>query len=457
MVTESLAYAAAHKSTYLEQLINLCAIPSVSTQPDHKQDVAAAARWLENDLERIGFRAQVIETAGHPVVYAEWLHPDKTKPIVLIYGHYDVQPAEPFELWRTPPFTPTVVGGDLYGRGTCDNKGQHFAHIKACESTLAATGSLPCSVKFIIEGEEEIGGPNLPGLIQSHRELLACDVVMISDGALLDMHTPSIEYGLRGLMGLELTVRTAAQDLHSGIFGGNIANPIMVLARLLAEMKNDRGVITIPHFYDDVRILELDERMALSRVPINETTMMSQTGAPGVTGEPGFTVAERLGARPTFEINGMWGGYTGVGAKTVLPAEAHAKITCRLVPYMDPRKIYDLVVAHIKTLMPANCELSITPYHGGARAALIDRKAPQFRAAARAAAKTYGSEPLYILEGGSIPVVNDFQDVLDKPVILLGFGLPTDNLHAPNEHFAIACFEKGIEASIRFLDELTTV
>ena len=447
-------YLDANQSRFVDELMQFLRIPSISAHPERDADVLAAMEFDKRKLESLGFKTEVWPTRSHKGLYAERIE-DPSLPTVLIYGHVDVQPVDPLELWTTPPFEPQIRDGSIWARGADDNKGQHYAHVKACEAMLAADGSLPCSVKFIVEGEEEIGGPHLPPLIQSHAAQLACDVIMISDGALLDLNTPRIEYGLRGLMGFELTVRTAAHDLHSGIYGGNIANPILVLARMLAEIKNDRGIITVPHFYDDVRILDMDERVSLGRVPIDEKTMMHETGASGVSGEPGFTVVERLGARPTFEINGMWGGYTGVGGKTVLPAEAHAKITCRLVPYMDPRQIYELVTTHLRRLLPAHCELIVTPYRDGARACLIDRSAPQFQAAARAAQKTYGSEPIYMVEGGSIPVVNDFQDVLKKPVILLGFGLPGDNLHAPNEKLAVECFDKGIEASIRFLHELT--
>ncbi len=454
MLNKALAYAAANKDGYLADLVEYCAIPSISAQPEHHKDVLAAAQWMCDHFAKIGLKSRMLETAGNPCIYAEWLHPDKSKPTVLIYGHYDVQPAEPFELWDSAPFVPTVRDGKLFGRGTCDNKGQHMAHAKAVESYLRSEGSLPCSVKFIVEGEEEIGGPSLPAIIHSHAALLSCDAVMVSDGALLTLKQPNIEYGLRGMVGFELTVRTAAHDLHSGSYGGNIANPLMVLSQMMAQIKNDRGVITVPHFYDDVRILERDERLALSRVLVNEKTMIEETGASGVSGEPGFSVIERRGARPTFEINGMWGGYQGPGSKTVLPCEAHAKITCRLVPHQDPQKVYDAIATYLRSITPPHVALEISAFKGGARASLVDRSAAVFKAAAQAALETYGTEPVYTLEGGSIPVVNDFIDVLGKPVILLGLGLPDDALHAPNERFAVACYNKGTEVSIRFLDHV---
>ncbi|HEY3291211.1 MAG TPA: dipeptidase [Anaerolineae bacterium] len=454
MTTPIIAFAQSMRERYLNDLYEYLAIPSVSAQPEHHGDIRQAAEWLRAHLSAIGLQAQVMETGGHPVVYAEWKHPSPGKPTVLIYGHYDVQPAEPFELWHSEPFKATVRDGYIYARGSSDNKGQHLAHVKAVEAYLKSAGELPVNVKFLIEGEEEIGGPNLGAFITAHKDLLACDVVMISDSQLLAPDQPTLLYGLRGLLYFEVEARCAAHDLHSGTYGGNVQNPAMALAQILAQLKNSRGVITVPGFYQDVRMLENDERAAIGRIPINEDKIKSETGATEVFGEPEFNVAERMGARPTLEVNGIWGGYTGAGAKTVLPAVAHAKISCRLVPYQDPAKIYEDVTATMKRLAPRGTELQFKLLQEGTAGTLIDRQSPQMQAAAQVAEATYGKPPIFTLEGGSIPVVNDFQRVLGRPIVLLGFGLPGDSLHAPDEHFAIRCYEKGIEASIRFLGAL---
>ncbi len=454
MPTQVIAHAEREREQFLNDLYEYLAIPSVSAQPEHARDVRHAAVWLSEHLRNIGLTASVMETGGHPVVYAEWKHPEAGKPTVLVYGHYDVQPAEPFELWHSEPFKPTVRDGDIYARGSSDNKGQHLAHIKAVESYLKTTGGLPVNVKFLIEGEEEIGGPNLGAFVAANKELLACDVVMISDSHLLTLDQPTLLYGLRGLLYFEVEARCSAHDLHSGTYGGNVQNPAMALAQILAQLKTDQGVVTVPGFYDDVHVLGPEERAEIARIPQNEDTIKAETGAPELFGEPGFNVPERMGARPTLEVNGLWSGYTGPGAKTVLPAIANAKISCRLVPYQDPAKIFEAVSAHMRRLTPPGTTLTFTMLQEGTRGTLIDRHAPQVQAAARAAQSTYGNPPIFTLEGGSIPVVNDFQDVLGKPIVLLGYGLPGDNLHAPDEHYAIACYEKGIEASIRFLAEL---
>lgn len=458
MLINALAHAKTHAERQLRELLEYLAIPSISAQPDHARDVRYAALWLSEHLRDIGLRANVIETdaehGGHPVVFAEWKNGNPHAPTVLVYGHYDVQPAEPLELWHSNAFQPTLRDGFIYARGASDNKGQHFAHIKAVESYLQSVGTLPVNVKFLIEGEEEIGGPHLPRFVEQHADLLACDVVMISDSALISETQPALVYGLRGLVYFEVELRTAARDLHSGTYGGNVQNPAMALAQILAGLKDGHGRVTVPGFYDDVRALEADERAALARVPIREANILDETGAPMVFGDPDFIVAERMGARPTLEVNGIWGGYTGPGQKTVLPAVAHAKISCRLIPHQDPHRIFELVREQMQRLAPPGADLAFHVFPGSSGGTLIDREAPQVQAAVRAAAATWGREPIYMLEGGSIPVVNDFQRVLKKPIVLLGLGLPHDNIHAPNERFAVTCFEKGIEASARFLAEL---
>jgi acetylornithine deacetylase/succinyl-diaminopimelate desuccinylase-like protein len=329
-----------------------------------------------------------------------------------------------------------------------------MAHVKAVEAYLKHQGTLPVNVKFLIEGEEEIGTPNLSLFIENNKDLLACDVVMISDSSLYTPNQPTLLYALRGLVYFEVEARCAAHDLHSGSYGGNVQNPAMALAQVLAQLKDASGHVTVPGFYDDVRLLSAEERAEITQIPVNEEDIKAETGVSQAFGEPGYNIMERMGARPTLEINGMWSGYTGPGAKTIIPATAHAKMSCRLVPNQDPDKVYEAVKRSMQSLAPAGTTLSFSMLQDGSPGTLIDRSAPQVQAAARAASATYGNPPVFTLEGGSIPVVNDFQRVLGKPIVLLGFGLPGDNVHAPDEHFTLECYEKGIEASIRFMNEL---
>ncbi|MDW8394653.1 MAG: dipeptidase [Anaerolineae bacterium] len=454
MLQQVLEYAQANRERFLTELVNYLAIPSVSAQPEHERDTHMAALWLAEHFHKLGMSAEVFPTDRHPVVYAEWKGQHSQAPTVLIYGHYDVQPAEPFELWLSPPFQPSVRDGYVYARGASDNKGQHFAHIKAVEAYLHSVGTLPVNVKFLVEGEEEIGSPSLSGFVQQHRKMLECDCVLISDSALRSLHQPTLTYGLRGLLDLEVTVRCLGRDVHSGHYGGAVQNPIMALAKILATTKDDHGRVCIAGFYDDVRTLAEDERAELARLSYTEADLQRETGARAAFGEPEFMLAERIGARPTFEVNGIWGGYTGPGVKTIIPAEAHAKITCRLVPHQDPAKVAEVIAAHLRKATPFGAELEIR-LGRGSPAALVDRHSPAMQAAARAAQATYGAPPLFELEGGSIPIVADFQRYLSKPIVLLGFGLPDDSIHAPNERFALACLDKGIEASARFLSEVT--
>ena len=453
MLEETLAYAREHREPFLKDLFDLLAIPSVSAQPAHTKDVRMAALWLAEHLRNIGLKAEVKETSGHPVVYGEWLGAGPNKPTLLIYGHYDVQPAEPFELWTTDAFTPTVRDGYIFARGSCDNKGQHMAHVKAIESYLKGSGALPVNVKFLIEGEEEIGGPSLTAFIEANTELLACDGIMISDGSLLAMDQPTLTYGLRGIVRLEVTVRALDKDVHSGMYGGNVQNAAVALAQIIAKLKDEQGRVTVPGFYDEVRTVDAAELAELERVPYTAKEVLSETGAMRLFGDPDFTLPERKGSRPTLEINGMWSGYTGPGGKTIIPATAHAKITCRMVPFMTPHKIAQQVAAYIQQVAPAATEVRVELFDG-TPGLLIERESPFVTAAAQAAQETYGNPPIFELEGGSIPVVGDFQKLLGKPIILLGFGLNDDNVHSPNERYALACWEKGIEASIRFLAKL---
>jgi acetylornithine deacetylase/succinyl-diaminopimelate desuccinylase-like protein len=452
MLSSALAYAAANKQAFLDEFLEYLKIPSVSAQPEHKADILRAAEFLRAHLADLGLRAEIMPTGGNPVVYAEWLHAPGA-PTLLIYGHYDVQPAEPFELWHSKPFEPEIRDGAIYARGSDDNKGQHFAHIKALASYLRSAGSLPVNVKLLVEGEEEIGGNNLTGWVDAHRDLLACDCIMVSDGSLHSINRPTITYGLRGIVGFELGVTALARDVHSGHYGGNVQNPAIALAQIIAALKDEHGRVTIPGYYDDVRPLDAAERASLSQVPWSEDDIKRETGALRTFGDPDFSNNERKGARPTLEINGMWSGYTGPGSKTIIPATAHAKFTLRLVPFMNPDKVLQQAIAHIKTLTPPGVELTFTGERGSA-ASYIDRSSPLFQAAVDAATATYGNPPYFELEGGSIPVVTDFLNMLKKPVILLGMGLPDDAIHSPNEKYVVACFDKGIEASIRFIDSL---
>jgi len=455
---KAIQYAAQHRNAFVTQLSEYLSIPSVSAQPDHARDIKHAALWLADHLRGLGLRAEIYETGseadpGHPVVFAEWQHTDPHRPTLLIYGHYDVQPADPVEEWESEPFEPAIRDGYIYARGASDNKGQHMAHIKAVESLLKTAGTLPVNVKLLIEGEEEIGGTHLGPFIASHADLLACDAIVISDSSLLSPTQPALVYGLRGLVCFEVEARCAAHDLHSGTYGGNVQNPLMALAQILARLKDERGRVLVPGFHDDVRTLDPAEREALARAPLSEASIIAETGASAVFGEPGFSIAERMGARPTLEVNGMWGGYTGPGVKTVLPAVACAKISCRLAPYQDPDTVAKAVTDYMRQITPPATTLTFRALQSGNRATLIERNSPYVQAAVRAAKAAYGNEPVWMLEGGSLPVVNDFQSALGKPVILLGFGLADDRLHAPNERFALACYEKGIEASIRLLCE----
>jgi len=453
MLNQVLDHARTQRARYLHDLLEYLAIPSVSAQPEHARNVKMAALWLSEHLRDAGLRAEVMATEGHPIVYAEWSGHDHHRPTVLIYGHYDVQPAEPFELWHSDPFKPDIRNGHIYARGADDNKGQHLAHVKAVAAYLHCQGTLPVNVKFLIEGEEEIGSPNLGRFIAAHRDLLSCDCVMISDSALFSLTQPAITYGLRGLASFELQVRCLDRDVHSGHYGGNVQNPAFALAHILAALKDAHGRVTVPGFYDDVRPLSDQERAAIARVPYSEADVIRETGALQAFGDPAFTINERKGARPTLEVNGMWSGYTGPGSKTIIPATAHAKITCRLVPHQQPDKVIRSVQEAMRAAAPAGATITFSEERG-APASLVNLDSAEIQAAIRAAEATYGNPPFYVLEGGSIPVVHEFQTQLGKPIALLGFGLPDDNIHSPNERFAIACYEKGIEASIRFLAEL---
>jgi len=450
------AYLSAARARQLDELQDWLRIPSISALSAHKADVRRAAEWAAASLRQAGMEhVEVIETATQPMVYADWLHAGPDRPTVLMYGHFDVQPVDPLHLWQSPPFTPTVRGDDLYARGASDDKGQTFIHIKAVEALLQTQGRLPVNVKFLIEGEEESGSVAIKQYVPDHAAKLAADAVLVSDTHILAPDQPAILYGLRGMWTAEITVTGPAQDLHSGSYGGAIHNANQALAEILAALHDRDGRVTVPGFYDDARVLSAEERAVLARVPYGEREILAESGAPAVYGEPEYTVVERTGARPTLEINGMWGGFIEEGFKTVIPSQAHAKISTRLVPNQDPARIRDLVTAHLQRLAPPTVRVAVrTLRDGGAFAFLTPYDAPAIQAAARAYAQVFGKEPIYTLEGGGIPIVNVFESVLHTPIVLMGFGLPNDNLHAPNEKFHLPNFYNGIRASIAFLHEL---
>ncbi|TBH21324.1 dipeptidase [Thermus thermamylovorans] len=426
----------------LEPLLEFLTIPSVSTDPAHREDVRKAALWLAEKLGTLGFRTELHETPLHPILYAERVL-DPEAPTVLVYGHYDVQPPDPLELWETPPFSPAVREGRLYARGASDDKGQLWAHVAALEGLSARV-----NVKFLVEGEEEIGSPNLLPFVRVNREKLKADVVLISDGAMFAPHTPTLTYGLRGLCYLEVRLKGARRDLHSGAFGGVAPNPIQALGWLLARLKDEgTGRILIPGFYERVRPLSAEERRLWP--PLDEASLRAELGVETLPGEEGYTPLERLWARPTLDANGVWGGYQGEGSKTVIPAEAGMKLSMRLVPDQDPEEVAAQVEAYLQQACPPGYRLEVRRLHGG-RPVLTDPHSPPMRLMAKALEEVWGRPPVYAREGGTIPVVAELQEALGAPIVLLGLGLPDDNLHAPNEKLDLVNLEKGIAAIRRF-------
>ena len=442
-----------NRDRYVEELTRYLAIPSVSALPQHTADVRRCAEWTADEMRRIGLQSvRLEETPGHPVVYGEWLGAEGA-PTILFYGHYDVQPVDPLNLWTSPPFEATVRDGEIYARGSADDKGQVFMHFKAVEAHMKEHGRLPVNMKFLIEGEEEVGSANLDNFIDAHKDLLKADVVVISDSPMFDRGIPSICYGLRGLAYFQIDLRGSKSDLHSGSFGGAVANPGMVLAQVLAQMKDRSGRIKIPGFYDDVVALRPEERAEFAKLPFNERKYRQDLGAPKLFGETGYTTLERTWARPTFEVNGLLSGFTGEGAKTVLPAVAMAKVSMRLVPNQDPAKIGDLFEAYLKKVTPKTVELKITRMHGG-KPWMTDFDNPFVQAAGRAIEKGFGQRPVFNREGGSIPVVATFQEELGLPCVLFGVGLPDENAHAPDEKLDLGNFHNGIIASAFLYGEI---
>jgi acetylornithine deacetylase/succinyl-diaminopimelate desuccinylase-like protein len=446
------AYLQEHGAAFEEQLKNLIRIPSISAQPDHDADTHRAAEFVRDDLAAMGLNAELIPTKRHPIVYAEWLGA-AGKPTVLIYGHYDVQPAEPLEPWLSPPFEPTIRNGNLYARGATDDKGQMFTHLKAAEAWLKTTGSFPVNVKFLIEGEEEIGGINLETYVAQNTGRLACDYAVISDTSQFAPGMPAITYGLKGLAYFELHVQGANRDLHSGTYGGAVANPLNALATLLAGLKGEDGKIQIAGFYDAVKPLEEWERAAFAKLPFSEAAFQADLGVTALTGEADYTTQERKWARPTCDVHGLFGGYAGPGPKTVLPCKGGAKLSFRLVPDQDPKTIDRLFREHVRKFTPPGVTIEVITQHG-APAVLVNVDTPGFRAAVRAIEAGFGTKPVFMREGGSIPVVGLLKEHLNVDTLLLGWGQNDDNLHGPNEKFCLADFHRGIKAGAHLLEEL---
>lgn len=453
-MSRALEHAQAQARAFRQQLHDFLRIPSVSTLPQQAGAVREAAAWLADNMRRAGLQnVAVMPTGGHPVVYGDWLNAGPDAPTVLIYGHYDVQPAQKSDGWDDDPFNPTERDGKLYARGSSDDKGQMFAHVKAVESVLQTEGKLPVNVRFMVEGEEEIGSPHLADFLRAERDRLTADVCIISDTAILSEEQPSIIYALRGLSALEIIVTGPQNDLHSGSFGGAVHNPVQALAQIVAQLHNADGSIAVPGFYDDVLPLSAEERAELSKADISAEDWRRISGAPAPWGEPEYTIIERLGGRPTLEINGMAGGFYGDGIKTVLPARALAKITCRLVANQQPQRVYEHIRDYVQQITPETVRAEVR-YLGGGDPALVDIHTPAMQAAIRAYEKGWGRRPVFMREGGSIPIVADIQRELNVPVLLMGFGLNTDGAHGPNEHFSINMFHRGIDTSIHFLHEI---
>ncbi len=442
----------ARRDAFLEELKELLRIPSVSTDSEKSDAVTRCARWVHEHLEPIGFTVDTFPTDGHPIVYGELLAGPE-KPTVLIYGHYDVQPPDPVDLWRHDPFDPTTEGEFLVARGATDDKGQFYALAKGVEAAKHVFGSVPVNVKILIEGEEEVGSPNLGSFIREQKDRLACDVVVIADSSQFARDVPAITYGLKGLVYLEVILRGASTDLHSGSYGGAVANPANVLTRMLAACQGPFGQVGIPGFYDDVRELEDWEREAFRELGFDEEAFRKEVGVKELFGEEGFTTLERRWARPTLDVNGLLSGFTGEGAKTVLPSEARAKFSMRLVPDQDPAKIADLVTDFLEELVPDSVEMEIVNHHG-ARPVLVPRDGQAVQAAVRAFEEGFGKEPVFIREGGSIPVCNTFQEELGVDSLLIGLGLPDDGAHAPNERFRIEDYYRGMVTMASFLQEM---
>src|ERR1035437_872253 len=445
-----------NRERYLDELKALLAIPSISALPQHAADVKRCAEWCADEMRRIGLQnVPLVSTPGTPVVCGEWMGAPGA-PTILFYGHYDVQPVDPLDLWESPPFEATIRDGEIFACGGADDKGQVFMHLKAVEAHLKQNGPLPVNIKFILEGEEEVGSENLDGFVRAHKQELAADVVVISDSGMFDRGIPSICYGLRGLVYFQIDLRGSSTDLHSGSFGGAVANPAFVLAQMIAQMKDRGGRVKIPGFYADVVPLQETEREEWKKLPFNEKKYKKDFGIPKLFGESGYSTLERTWARPTLEVNGLLSRFTGEGAKTVLPAVAMAKISMRLVPNQDPSTIAELFEAYVKKLAPKTVTLKTTRMQGG-KPWMTSFDNPFVQAAGRAIEKGFGKKPVFTREGGSIPVVSTFQEELGLPSVLFGVGLPDENAHAPNEKLDVSNFHNGIIASAYLYDEMARI
>jgi acetylornithine deacetylase/succinyl-diaminopimelate desuccinylase-like protein len=450
-------YIDQNKGRFLDELLEMLRIPSVSADPAFKADVARNADFVAQSLKEAGCaKVEIFQTEGHPIVFGEHII-DVDLPTVLVYGHYDVQPADPIDLWHSPPFEPIIKKtelhpeGAIFARGSCDDKGQFFMHVKAFEAMMQ-TNSLPCNVKFMIEGEEEIGSKHLGDFCKAHTDMLSCDVILISDTSVIANDVPSLTVGLRGLSYVEVEVTGPNKDLHSGVYGGAVANPVQVLCDMLASLKDSNKHITIPGFYDDVLEVSAADRKAMNEAPFDRNNYMKALDVKDTMGEAGYTILEQTSIRPTLEINGMWGGYIGEGAKTVLPSKAFAKISMRLVPNQSSEKITHLFKTYFESIAPPSVKVEVRPHHGG-EAAVTPSDTPEYMAAAKAMEITYGKTPIPVRGGGSIPIVALFEKVLGVKTILMGFGLDSDDIHSPNEHYGLFNFYKGIETIPYFFAE----
>ncbi len=449
---EVIGYIQNNKERYIDELKEFLRIPSISTLPENKEDINRCAEFVASRLKEAGMnKVEIFKTEGHPIVYGEWLGAPG-KPTVLVYGHYDVQPVDPIELWDNPPFEPVIKEGKIWARGATDDKGQVYVHIKSVEAYFKTVGSLPLNVKFLIEGEEEIGSANLETFLSNNIELLKCDAVLVSDTSLYDEGVPTLTYGLRGLAYLEVEVVGPNRDLHSGSFGGAVANPINVLAGMIAKLQDKNGKITIPGFYNDVLKLTKKERENYKRLKHTEKKFAKALGVAELKGEKGYSTLERIWARPTLDCNGIFGGFTGKGAKTVLPSKATAKISMRLVPDQDPKKVAKQFSRYIQKLAPKSVKVKVTDLHGG-QPFLTPLDNPAMITASKAMEKAFGKKTVFIREGGSIPIITVFGRLLKAPAVLMGLGLQTENLHSPNEHFNLKHFDLGIKSSALFLKE----
>lgn len=451
------AYLKENHDRFVRELSDYVRFPSVSAQPQHRKDLSQCAEWLLQRCQAIGLTADLCPTPGNPVVLASTPRKSGTrKPHFLVYGHYDVQPAEPFELWKSPPFEPRIEGSSLFARGSSDNKGQHLAHLNAVESYFQTGTELPCDLTFLVEGEEEVGSRNLAGFLKEHRQKLQCEAVVISDTGLISPKHPTLTYSLRGIVAVEVKLLGPARDLHSGLFGGSVDNPAMVLSQMLGSLRDKNGRVTIPGFYDDVLPLSKTERKHLARQPFNDGAYRRFLGVPQLFGERGFTPIEQRSARPTLEINGLTSGYQGEGSKTIIPAWASAKLTMRLVPDQQPAKVVRLLKAHLRKICPPTVRMEISPGHGG-EPYIVTPDGEHVQAALRALRRAFNREPILVREGGSIPILLDFKKILKADALLLGLSLPDDNPHSPNEKFDLNVFAMGMRMSAYLWQELASM